>query len=85
VLERLGEIDVPTLVLTGAHDWIDPPEQGGERLHAGLPDSELVVFDRSGHFPFAEEPQAFQTAVQRWLRRVVQSIDSRLPDDGLRP
>ncbi|HMA35915.1 MAG TPA: alpha/beta fold hydrolase [Chloroflexia bacterium] len=66
-LPRLGEIATPTLVLAGRHDWIMPPAQGAERIHAALPDARLVVFDRSGHFPFIEEPEAFTTTVHRWL------------------
>jgi proline iminopeptidase len=69
-VDRLGEIRVPTLVLTGRDDWIMPPEQGGERLHAALGDSELVVFERSGHFPWIEERDAFLGVVRDWLHRV---------------
>lgn len=70
-LERLGEIFAPTLVLAGRHDWIMPPGPGAERLHRGIPNSELVVFERSGHFPWAEEPERFAGAVNGWLARSV--------------
>jgi proline iminopeptidase len=68
VLSRLGEISVPTLVLAGRHDWITPPAQAAERLHAGLPNSQLVIFEESGHFPFIEEQDKFVTSVSEWLR-----------------
>ena len=68
VLDRLGEINVPTLILSGREDWITPPAQGGERLHAGLPNSELVIFEESGHFPFIEEPERFNAVVKDWVR-----------------
>ena len=67
VLSRLGEITVPTLVMAGRHDWIAPPTQGAERLHAGLPNSKLVIFENSGHFPFTEEHDKFVTTVRDWL------------------
>ena len=67
VLSRLGEITVPTLVMAGRHDWITPPTQGAERLHAGLPNSKLVIFEESGHFPFIEEHDKFVYAVRDWL------------------
>jgi len=67
VLSRLGEITVPTLVMAGRHDWITPPAQGAERLHAGLPNSKLVIFEESGHFPFIEEHDKFVTTVRDWL------------------
>jgi len=67
VLARLNEITVPTLVLTGRHDWITPPAQGGERLHAAIPNSKLVIFEDSGHFPFIEEPDKFVATVREWV------------------
>ncbi len=67
VLSRLHEITVPTLVITGRHDWITPPTQGGERLHAGLPNSKLVIFEQSGHFPFIEEQDKFVATVRDWV------------------
>ena len=67
VLNRLSEITVPTLVITGRHDWITPPAQGGERIHAGLPNSKLVIFEESGHFPFIEERDEFLTTVRDWV------------------
>jgi proline iminopeptidase len=70
VLPRLGEIRVPTLVISGRQDWITPVAQGGERLHRGIPRSELVVFEQSGHYPFIEEQPAFLSAVKRWVARL---------------
>jgi proline iminopeptidase len=66
-LERLAEIPTPTLVLQGRHDWVTPPALGGDRLRAHLPDSDLVLFEQSGHFPFLEEPEAFRHAVSAFL------------------
>jgi len=63
----LHEITVPTLVMAGRHDWITPPAQGAERLHAGLPNSKLIIFEDSGHFPFIEEPDKFVTTVREWI------------------
>ncbi len=67
VLNRLDEIKVPTLVMTGRHDWITPPAQAAERIHAQLPNSRLVVFEESGHFPFIEEHDKFVTTVKNWV------------------
>jgi len=67
VLSRLGEITVPTPIMAGRHDWITPPAQGAERLHAGLPNAKLVIFEESGHFPFIEEHDKFVHAVRDWL------------------
>ena len=67
---RLDEIDAPALVVSGADDWIMPPEHAGERLAAGIPDAEHVVFRESGHWPFVEEQERFLEVTTRWLERV---------------
>jgi pimeloyl-ACP methyl ester carboxylesterase len=36
-------------------------------MHQGIPHSEVVIFERSGHYPFAEESPAFQETVRAWL------------------
>lgn len=69
VEDRLREIDAPTLVLSGADDWIMPPDLAGARVAAGIPDAEHEVFDASGHWPFVEETDRFLTVVRGWLDR----------------
>jgi len=66
VASRLGDIDVPTLILTGRYDFFCPPSEGA-RLHRGIRASELVLFERSGHYPLVEEPDRFRAVVRRWL------------------
>ncbi len=66
-LGRLSEITTPTLVISGRWDWITPPAQAGERIHAGLPNSESVIFEGSGHFPFIEETAPFMRLVAGWI------------------
>jgi proline iminopeptidase len=65
---RLGEISAPTLIVVGKDDFICPPSQA-KIMHEGIPNSELVVFERSGHFTHLEEPEAFFDAVRGWLGR----------------
>jgi proline iminopeptidase len=63
----LARLDVPTLVLSGRHDFIMPPDVTAEPLAAAVPGAELVVFEDSGHFPFIEEDDAFMRVVRRFL------------------
>jgi proline iminopeptidase len=70
VRERLSEITAPSLVLSGADDWIMSPELAGNELTAGLSRAEHVVFQNSGHFPFIEEPERFTDVVTSWLGTV---------------
>ncbi len=57
LVDRLPEIQVPVLITVGRHDWITPLEASQE-LAAGLPNSELVIFEHSGHSPQLEETAA---------------------------
>ncbi len=66
-LDQLRKIETPTLVISGREDWITPPAKAGERIHAGLPNSESVVFEESGHFPFIEETGRFMQLISDWV------------------
>jgi len=68
VQDRLGEIDHPVLVLAGRQDRTCAVE-GSEAMARGIPDAELVVFERSAHMTFVEEPEAYVEAVDGFLRR----------------
>jgi proline iminopeptidase len=66
VRAQLSAIRVPTLVLVGRRDVICSVEMA-KLLDAGIPDSTLVVLERSGHVGHIEEPQAFARAVSEWF------------------
>lgn len=66
VMDRLGEIHVPTLVIAGREDFIYPPEHQ-EQLAAGIPNARLVLIDRAGHNPHDEQPDEVFAAVKRFL------------------
>lgn len=64
VWERLGEIDVPALVLVGADDERFLPL--AEPLAAGMPNATLQVIPDAGHSVPAEQPDAMATAITAW-------------------
>ncbi|MGZ6273368.1 MAG: alpha/beta fold hydrolase [Candidatus Limnocylindrales bacterium] len=64
---RLGEIDVPTLILCGRHDPQYAPACS-EELAAGIRGSQLAWFEHSGHFSFIEEPEAMWSRVAAFLQ-----------------
>ena len=44
---------------------------GQEReIQAGIPNSELALFEESSHYPFAEEPERFLATLDDFLARV---------------
>ncbi len=57
-LDRLGEIQVPTLIIQGHHDKARTPEHGA-LMRDRIPGARLEVLENSGHTPQLEEPEAF--------------------------
>lgn len=66
VVERLGEISVPTLVIAGRQDFVFPPECQ-EQLAAGIPRAQLNIIDRAGHDPHSEQPTQVMQAVRDFI------------------
>jgi pimeloyl-ACP methyl ester carboxylesterase len=66
VMERLGEIKVPTLVLAGREDFQLPPEHQ-EELAAGIPNANLVIVERAGHNAPSERPAEVIEAVKSFM------------------
>src|SRR4051794_29531572 len=54
ITDRLGEIDVPVLLVSGAHDEATP--RIVREMHERIPGSEWVLLEHSSHMPHAEEP-----------------------------
>ena len=65
--DRLGEIDVPTLLVSGRHDEASPTLQ--ETLLEGIRGSEWVCFEDSSHMPHVEERERYMQVVGDWLAR----------------
>jgi proline iminopeptidase len=63
VIDRLGEIEVPTLVMAGRDDFQFPPECQVE-LAAGIPNAHLEIIERAGHNAQAERPDEVMQAVR---------------------
>ncbi|MEL6346492.1 MAG: alpha/beta hydrolase [Myxococcota bacterium] len=59
---RLDEIEIPTLLLWGAYDFVVPPGVGTDAA-SRMPDAALVVLPDSGHTPMFNQPAAFADAV----------------------
>jgi L-proline amide hydrolase len=68
IVDRLGEIRVPTLLLSGRYDEATPAIV--ETIHQGIPGSEWVIFEESSHMPHVEEPERYLQVVSDFLARV---------------
>ena len=62
MFDALPRLTVPTLVLTGSHDRLVPPENA-QRLAARIPGAELAVIEGGGHVFFVEQPEATNRAL----------------------
>jgi proline iminopeptidase len=63
---ELPKFHFPTLVGAGRYDFNVAPVTA-YKIHQAIPGSKFVVFERSGHLPFFEEPEAFQRALEDFL------------------
>jgi len=66
ILDRLEDVDVPTLIVWGRNDHVVPPNDAigyGRRLH----NSRTVIFDKTGHLPMAERPVRFNGVLETFL------------------
>ena len=66
VMDRLSEIQVPTLVLAGRHDFQFPPEHQAI-LADRLPNAQLEIIERAGHNAPMERPAEVIEVVKRFL------------------
>lgn len=66
VAERLSELTMRTLVITGDNDVVVATADS-IRLASELPDAELVIVPETGHLPNEEKPREFATAIIQYL------------------
>jgi proline iminopeptidase len=65
---KLPSVSVPTLITVGRHDWITPVSCS-QTIADLIPNSELVVFEKSGHSPQIEEVELWTSTVREFLER----------------
>ena len=68
ITDRLEEIEVPVLLISGQYDEVRPHVV--EAVHDRLRDSEWLLFEDSSHMPHVEERERFLEVVERFLLRV---------------
>ena len=66
--DRLGELQVPALILWGDQDALIHVS-GAERWHALIPDSQLTVWEGIGHMPMLEIPEESAQRYRAFLAR----------------
>jgi pimeloyl-ACP methyl ester carboxylesterase len=67
VMERLGEIRVPTLVISSSADQLTPVKYG-RFLAEHIPGARLAVIENAGHMMMLEQPNQVTEAVLKFLK-----------------
>ncbi|ASK62467.1 prolyl aminopeptidase [Virgibacillus phasianinus] len=67
-VDQLSEITCPTLVAGGHFDWVCPVEYS-VLMAEKIPDSELVIFEKSSHNIFVDEYETFNAEVSSFVQR----------------
>ena len=57
---------VPVQIIWGTDDVVVPVSHA-RMAHAAMPGSRLEIFERSGHFPFHDDPDRFIEVVERFI------------------
>jgi pimeloyl-ACP methyl ester carboxylesterase len=67
----LETITVPTLVITGEHDTLIPPE-ATKPLADGIANARYEVIEGAGHLTNLQAPEEFNALLERHVERVAQ-------------
>jgi pimeloyl-ACP methyl ester carboxylesterase len=65
VMERLPQIQVPTLIIVGDNDT--PFRGASDYMEKRIPGARQVVIDGAGHMPNIDQPDAFRKALETFL------------------
>lgn len=68
-LDRLSEIEVPTLILVGKDDP-GTPVSASEAMHERISNSRLVIIPSARHLTNVEQPEAFNRALIKFLKGI---------------
>jgi len=67
LLPELYKITVPTLIIVGEDDFICDPLSQGLRMNERIKSSHLEIIIESGHMPWIEQPELFNSTCEAWF------------------
>ena len=68
IRSHLGKIDIPTLITSGSYDGLVSGQD--EVLYRGIPNSTWVRFEKSAHYPHAEENEKYLFVLDKFLASI---------------
>ncbi len=63
---ELSAVTLPALIIVGRDDVLTPIKYA-EYLHTHLPDTQLVIVEKAGHFAMLEQPDAVNRAILNFI------------------
>ena len=66
-IQRLADVQVPVYIGLGRYDYLVAPVTLWDAVDGLYPHVEKVIFEKSGHQPMLEEPQAFDQSFSKWM------------------
>jgi 3-oxoadipate enol-lactonase len=63
---QVGDIRVPTMVISGSHDYLVPTENS-RLLAARIPGAKLAIVENTGHHFYSERPEASAEVILEFL------------------
>lgn len=69
VRDRIHTLKPPLLLMRGREDPLALEEYERE-IHEAVPGSQYLTFEKAGHFPMAERPEAVNAAIEAFLDRL---------------
>ena len=67
IQKKIRNLNTKILIINGKYDT-NNPQEFAEELHFWLPNSKLVIIEKSGHFPWIEQPTETFKEIEKWLR-----------------
>jgi len=74
IAPELRLVDTPALLVWGSNDRFQPWERVGVRLKELLPNPEIKLIERAGHFHVLEKPDTFVEALIEWRHKLEEPI-----------
>ena len=63
---KLKDLDVETIIIAGRYDGVSTPEYAIQ-YKTFMPQAQFVMFEKSGHNPYLEEPEKFYTIFDKFF------------------
>ena len=73
--QTLAAIKVPTLILQGDSDVVVAPS-GAPKFHSAIPDSEMIIYENTGHLPQEEVAEQSVRDLRDFLSRRVWPVEA---------